>query len=38
MILRRSGGNRTYTVEIDPGEDDALILALTDVVEQMCQE
>jgi uncharacterized protein YxjI len=28
----------TYTVEIDPGEDDALILALTVVVEQMCQE
>lgn len=26
----------TYTVEIDPGEDDALILALTVVVEQMC--
>ena len=28
----------TYTVEIDPGEDDALILALTVVVEQMCQD
>jgi uncharacterized protein YxjI len=28
----------TYTVEVDPGEDDALILALTVVVEQMCQE
>jgi uncharacterized protein YxjI len=28
----------TYTVEIEPGEDDALILALTVVVEQMCQE
>ncbi|MCB0184222.1 MAG: LURP-one-related family protein [Caldilineaceae bacterium] len=27
----------TYTVEIAPGEDDALILALTVVVEQMCQ-
>ena len=28
----------TYTVEVDAGEDDALILALTVVVEQMCQE
>jgi uncharacterized protein YxjI len=28
----------TYTVEIDAGEDDALILALTVVVEQMCQD
>lgn len=28
----------TYTVDIAPGEDDALILALTVVVEQMCQE
>ena len=28
----------TYTVEIAPGEDDALILALTVVVEQMCQD
>jgi uncharacterized protein YxjI len=28
----------TYTVEVAPGEDDALILALTVVVEQMCQE
>jgi uncharacterized protein YxjI len=27
----------TYTVEVDAGEDDALILALTVVVEQMCQ-
>lgn len=26
----------TYTVEIDAGEDDALILALTVVVDQMC--
>jgi len=25
-------------VELEPGEDDALILALTVVVEQMCQE
>ncbi len=28
----------TYTVEIDGGEDDALILALTVVVEQMCMD
>jgi uncharacterized protein YxjI len=28
----------TYTIEVAPGEDDALILALTVVVEQMCQE
>jgi len=28
----------TYTVEVDAGEDDALLLALTVVVEQMCQE
>ena len=28
----------TYTVEVDAGEDDALILALTVVVEQMCQD
>jgi uncharacterized protein YxjI len=28
----------TYTVEIDAGEDDALILALTVVVEQMCMD
>ena len=28
----------TYTVEIAGGEDEALILALTVVVEQMCQE
>lgn len=28
----------TYTVEIAGGEDEALILALTIVVEQMCQE
>jgi uncharacterized protein YxjI len=28
----------TYTVEVDAGEDDALILALTVVVKQMCQE
>ena len=28
----------TYTVEVAGGEDDALILALTIVVEQMCQE
>lgn len=40
MGLRRGGGTRddTYTVEVDPGENDALILALTVVVEQMCQE
>ena len=28
----------TYTVEVDAGEDDALILALTVVVEQMCMD
>ena len=28
----------TYTVEVAGGEDDALILALTVVVEQMCQD
>ncbi len=28
----------TYTVEIDGGEDDALILALTVVVDQMCSD
>ena len=28
----------TYTIEVDAGEDDALILALTVVVEQMCQD
>ena len=28
----------TYTVEVAPGEDDALILALTVVVEQMCMD
>ena len=40
MGLRRGGGNRddAYTVEVDAGEDDALILALTVVVEQMCMD
>jgi uncharacterized protein YxjI len=28
----------TYTIEVAPGEDDALILALTVVVEQMCMD
>ncbi|MBK8049799.1 MAG: LURP-one-related family protein [Anaerolineales bacterium] len=28
----------TYTIEVSPGEDDALILALTVVVEQMCMD
>ncbi len=28
----------TYTIEVDAGEDDALLIALAVVVEQMCQE